>query len=81
MASACVSVLFEYIYHQSNDLHIPQVVNALLTQLDKLKHRKNVLVMATSNLVKAIGEILFHSSLVFTISRSQCQYFRLLGLS
>ena len=32
-----------------------QVVNALLTQLDKLKHRKNVLIMSTSNLVKAIG--------------------------
>lgn len=32
-----------------------QVVNALLTQLDKLKHKKNVLVMATSNLPKAIG--------------------------
>lgn len=32
-----------------------RVVNALLTQLDKLKHRKNVLIMATSNLVKAIG--------------------------
>ncbi|KAG9317224.1 AAA-domain-containing protein [Chiua virens] len=31
-----------------------QVVNALLTQLDKLRHRKNVLVMSTSNLVKAI---------------------------
>jgi SpoVK/Ycf46/Vps4 family AAA+-type ATPase len=35
-------------------------VNALLTQLDKLKHRKNVLVMATSNLVKAIGRMLLH---------------------
>lgn len=32
-----------------------RVVNALLTQLDKLKHRKNVLVMSTSNLAKAIG--------------------------
>ena len=32
-----------------------QVVNALLTQLDKLKHKKNVLVMATSNLPQAIG--------------------------
>ena len=32
-----------------------QVVNALLTQLDKIKHRKNVLIMSTSNLVKAIG--------------------------
>lgn len=32
-----------------------QVVNALLTQLDKLKHRKNVLVMTTSNLSAAIG--------------------------
>lgn len=34
-----------------------QVVNALLTQLDKLKHRKNVLVMSTSNLAKAIGSL------------------------
>jgi len=33
-----------------------RVVNALLTQLDKLRHKKNVLVMATSNLVKAIGK-------------------------
>ncbi|KAG6890928.1 hypothetical protein C0995_000885 [Termitomyces sp. Mi166 len=32
-----------------------RVVNALLTQLDRLKHRKNVLIMSTSNLVKAIG--------------------------
>ncbi|RXW25150.1 hypothetical protein EST38_g687 [Candolleomyces aberdarensis] len=31
-----------------------RVVNALLTQLDKLKHKKNVLIMSTSNLVKAI---------------------------
>jgi len=31
-----------------------RVVNALLTQLDKLKHKKNALVMATSNLVNAI---------------------------
>ncbi|KAG8865286.1 hypothetical protein FRB96_000176 [Tulasnella sp. 330] len=31
-----------------------RVVNALLTQLDKLKHRKNVLVMTTSNLADAI---------------------------
>ncbi|KAF4619108.1 hypothetical protein D9613_005593 [Agrocybe pediades] len=31
-----------------------RVVNALLTQLDKLKQRKNVLIMATSNLIKAI---------------------------
>ena len=27
-----------------------RVVNALLTQLDKLKHRKNVLVLTTSNI-------------------------------
>lgn len=32
-----------------------QVVNALLTQLDKLKLRRNVLVIGTSNLTKAIG--------------------------
>ncbi|KAL4076036.1 P-loop containing nucleoside triphosphate hydrolase protein [Scleroderma yunnanense] len=31
-----------------------RVVNALLTQLDKLKQRKNVFVMSTSNLAKAI---------------------------
>ena len=31
-------------------------MNALLTQLDKLKHRKNVLIMATSNLPKAIDD-------------------------
>lgn len=34
----------------------PQVVNALLTQLDKLRHKKNVLVVSTSNLAKAIGQ-------------------------
>lgn len=33
-----------------------QVVNALLTQLDKLKTRKNVLVVTTSNLSHAIGK-------------------------
>ncbi|WWC58145.1 uncharacterized protein I303_100680 [Kwoniella dejecticola CBS 10117] len=33
-----------------------RVVNALLTQLDRLKTRKNVLVMTTSNLVDAIDE-------------------------
>ena len=32
-----------------------QVVNALLTQLDKLKDRKNVLIMTTSNIAQAIG--------------------------
>ncbi|PWN53112.1 P-loop containing nucleoside triphosphate hydrolase protein [Violaceomyces palustris] len=31
-----------------------RVVNALLTQLDKLKHRKNVLVMTTSNISESI---------------------------
>ncbi|ETW84330.1 AAA+-type ATPase [Heterobasidion irregulare TC 32-1] len=31
-----------------------RVVNALLTQLDKLRHKKNVLVVSTSNLPKAI---------------------------
>jgi SpoVK/Ycf46/Vps4 family AAA+-type ATPase len=35
---------------------LPQVVNALLTQLDKLRHKKNVLVVSTSNLAKAIGQ-------------------------
>lgn len=31
-----------------------RVVNALLTQLDKLRYRPNVLVLSTSNLAKAI---------------------------
>ncbi|PWY99379.1 P-loop containing nucleoside triphosphate hydrolase protein [Testicularia cyperi] len=31
-----------------------RVVNALLTQLDKLKHRKNVLIMTTSNITESI---------------------------
>jgi len=31
-------------------------VNALLTQLDKLRHKKNVLVVSTSNLATAIGQ-------------------------
>jgi SpoVK/Ycf46/Vps4 family AAA+-type ATPase len=35
-----------------------QVVNALLTQLDKLKQFNNVLVMATSNLASKIGRCL-----------------------
>lgn len=38
-----------------------RVVNALLTQLDKLKHRKNCLVMTTSNLSGAIGASLDRS--------------------
>jgi SpoVK/Ycf46/Vps4 family AAA+-type ATPase len=33
-----------------------QVVNALLTQLDKLRNRKNVLIMTTSNIAQSIGE-------------------------
>lgn len=33
-----------------------RVVNALLTQLDKLKTRKNCLVITTSNLSQTIGE-------------------------
>ena len=33
-----------------------QVVNALLTQLDKLRRHKNVLVLTTSNLSHTIGE-------------------------
>ena len=31
-------------------------MNALLTQLDKLRHKKNVLVVSTSNLATAIGQ-------------------------
>lgn len=42
------------------------MVNALLTQLDKLKQRRNVLVMSTSNLAKAIGEAVLCPSLKFS---------------
>ena len=48
---------YESVCHQTEYTYNPQVVNALLTQLDKLKHKKNVLVMATSNLPKAIGPL------------------------
>lgn len=33
-----------------------KVVNALLTQIDKLKHRKNALVITTSNITGAIDD-------------------------
>jgi SpoVK/Ycf46/Vps4 family AAA+-type ATPase len=51
-------------------------VNALLTQLDKLKHRRNVLVMATSNLVKAIGMVFvpFYSSMTYSIPISDTAF-------
>jgi SpoVK/Ycf46/Vps4 family AAA+-type ATPase len=32
-----------------------QAVNALLTQIDRLKHYENVLVLTTSNITEAIG--------------------------
>lgn len=53
----------------SSDGRSAQVVNALLTQLDKLKNRKNVLVVTTSNLSHAIGErplYLFVSRILLT---------------
>jgi len=50
-------------------------VNALLTQLDKLKHRKNVLVMATSNLVKAIGMAPgFYSPITYSVPISDTAF-------
>ena len=41
-----------------------EVVNALLTQLDKLKHRKNVLIMSTSNLPSAIRQVTYFATLL-----------------
>lgn len=35
-----------------------QVVNALLTQLDKLKSSPNVIILTTSNITAAIGRLL-----------------------
>lgn len=32
-----------------------RVVNALLTQIDKLRHRENILIVTTSNLSESIG--------------------------
>lgn len=42
-----------------------RVVNAILTQLDILKSKKNVLVMTTSNITEAIGNCILanHQSL------------------
>lgn len=59
-----------------------RVVNALLTQLDKLKHRKNVLVMSTSNLAQAIGEFASRMSHKQTISivTDQCVRLRVYRL-
>lgn len=37
------------------DLCHLQAVNALLTQIDRLKHHENVLVLTTSNITEAIG--------------------------
>lgn len=51
-----------------------QVVNALLTQLDKLKTRKNVLVVTTSNLSHAIGRLALiscHFAGYLTMTRSR----------
>lgn len=31
-----------------------RVVNTLLTQLDKIRHKRNVLIMTTSNLIEAM---------------------------
>lgn len=53
-----------------------QVVNALLTQLDKLKHHKNVLVMATSNLAQAIGTYC-HSNVISLSDRMKFTHARL----
>ena len=47
-----------------------RVVNALLTQLDKLKRRKNVLVMSTSNLPKAIGALRGFRRLTIELNRT-----------
>ncbi|KAB5596327.1 Thyroid receptor-interacting protein [Ceratobasidium theobromae] len=41
-------------YIRVPECRIPQVVNALLTQLDKLKLKRNVLIISTSNLPDAI---------------------------
>ncbi|KAF9519531.1 hypothetical protein BS47DRAFT_1288307 [Hydnum rufescens UP504] len=44
-----------------------RVVNALLTQLDKLKHRKNVLIMSTSNLTQAIDSAYIYRTHMFNM--------------
>jgi len=59
----CLMTIFHKVY---------KVVNALLTQLDKLRYEKNVLVMSTSNLAKAIGKELrgtIHTKYLITSRR------------
>ena len=42
----------------------PQVVNALLTQMDKLKSSPNVIILTTSNITAAIGKPMTHFILI-----------------
>lgn len=41
-----------------------QVVNALLTQMDKLKSSPNVIILTTSNITAAIGKPMTHFRMV-----------------
>jgi AAA+ superfamily predicted ATPase len=70
MPFGCVTYL-PAIIRRHSDMHaIFKVVNAVLTQLDKLKHRKNALVLTTSNLSQAIGTTLhFWRSASLTVYR------------
>lgn len=42
-------------------------MNALLTQMDKLKSAPNVIILTTSNITAAIGKLLVSSTLKFDI--------------
>lgn len=44
--------------------NVPQVVNALLTQMDKLKSSPNVIILTTSNITAAIGKPIIYFILV-----------------
>ncbi len=59
-----------------------RVVNAVLTSLDNLKRRKNVLVLSTSNLVETIDSVIILSldySMMALHSNSKCMFY--LGVS
>lgn len=58
--SSCLLLFLSLFFELNSPLSsLSQVVNALLTQLDKLKNRKNVLIMTTSNIAQAIGSSRF----------------------
>ncbi len=51
-----------------------RVVNAVLTQIDKLRHRNNVLLMATSNISQSIDVAFIGDLYVISVSAPQSSF-------